>query len=136
MPMSTESLTHRAAALVDEIAMATREAWSPHRIHELEDMRADALEDLHGRAIAEDIERGIEHLDDVALGRCLEFALLLDVSVPRTAVAVRLLRDRLHGLALDQWSRELGLFVEEPDRTRTPHGKGCTCCGAGVAQWR
>ncbi|ANN16235.1 hypothetical protein SD37_11665 [Amycolatopsis orientalis] len=129
-------LTHRAAALVGEIAMAQREGWSAHRIHELEDIRATALEELHGHAIAEDVERGIEGDDALMLGRLLEFALLLDVEAPRTAIAVRVLRDRLHGQALDQWSRYLGLLREKSGRAGAAHGKGCRCCGAGVAQWR
>lgn len=153
--LTTDVLTHRAAALVGEIDMATREGWSAHRIHELEEIRVEvldelhgraaventardtvarfaktdsetlsfivesrkelpdpmypevnvfliqaALEELHGRAIAEDVERGIEHLDDEGLGLSLEFALLLDVQVPRTAIAIRVLRDRLHEHAL------------------------------------
>lgn len=129
-------LTHRAAALVGEIAMATREGWSAHRIHELEDDRSTVLEELHGRAIAEDVERGIEGDGDVALGRLLEFGLLLDVNAPRTAIAIRVVRDRLHGRALDQWSRYLGLLAEGPVRAVSPHGKDCRCCGAGVGQWR
>lgn len=89
------------------------------------------LDELHGRAIAEDVERGIEHLDTLALGGCLEFALLLDISVPRNAIAIRVLRDRLHEHALDEWRS-----TQRPGWTSTPHGKGCDCCGPGVSQWR
>jgi hypothetical protein len=61
---------------------------------------AAMVDELHGRAIAEDIERGIAHLDDDALALSLEFALLLDVTAPRTAIGIRILRDRLHGHAV------------------------------------
>jgi hypothetical protein len=98
----------------------------------------------HGLAIAEDIERGIAHLDDETLGLSLEFALLLDVSAPRNAIAIRVLRDRLHQHALDEYQavRNAQGFEDSWRGTQrsgvagAPHGKGCSCCGAGVSQWR
>ena len=84
--ITTDVLTHRAAALVEEIAMATREQWSTHRIDELKMVRAEVLDELHERALAEDIQ--------------------------------------LHGGG------------GAPASDRASHGKGCSCCGAGVAQWR
>ncbi|MFD5089365.1 hypothetical protein ACFWMR_02100 [Amycolatopsis thailandensis] len=131
-----DALNHRAAELVGEITEATRKGWPAHRIRRLEAIRVEVLEELHGRAIAEDVERGIDGNDDLMLGRLLEFGLLLDVNAPRTAIAIRVVRDRLHGRALDQWSRYLGLLTKEPVRTNLPHSKGCSCCGAGVSQWR
>jgi len=134
MSMSTVVLTHRAAALVGEIAMATREGWSLHRIHELEDARATALEELHGHAIAEDVVRGIEGDDDVTLGRLLSFALLLDVDAPRAAIAIRVVRDRLHEHAVAV--HLAGRNTQRSGREGVPHNMNYSSCSAGVDQWR
>lgn len=81
---STDTLTHRAAALVGEIAMATREAWSLHRIHELEATRADVLGVLQGQALEENDVR-----DVTAVLETEEVQGLLLVASPTHAVLLR-----------------------------------------------
>lgn len=62
---SIDALNHRAAELVEEIAMATRKGRPATRIGELAEIRQDILDELHGRAIEENAERftGEQHPD-------------------------------------------------------------------------
>ncbi|RSN26515.1 hypothetical protein DMC63_01380 [Streptomyces sp. WAC 05977] len=94
--MSTDSLTHRAAALVDEIAMAEREGWSARRIAELRTIREEVLGALHERAIEDDVERRIRWTPLRSLQSMLAFAELIDTSPPRTMIAVRVVRSEVH----------------------------------------
>ncbi|MFD5245027.1 hypothetical protein ACFWIW_10810 [Amycolatopsis sp. NPDC058340] len=137
--MSTDSLTHRAAALVDEIAMAEREGWSAKRIAELTATRQEVLDELHERAHADDVLRSIRHLEDRSLRSMAAFAELIDQSSPRTAIAIRVVRELLHKrtyFADGVWHCNCHAAENAQPAQKPQHGKGCSCCGAGFAQWR
>lgn len=122
MPMSTDTLTHRAAALVEEIAMATREQWSATRIGELAAIREEVLDELHGRAADENDVR-----DVTAVLETEEVQGLLLVASEEKAV---LLREELARRARVQTPATVVIA------SGARHGKNYPGCSAGVDQWR
>lgn len=134
--ITTDALTHRAAALVDEVAMATREVWSTKRIAELAAIRVAVLDELHSRAYADHVDRSVRRLEDRTLQNMLVLAELIDQSAPRTAIAIRVVREELHRRAYlvdGVWRCNCHAAANVRPARDARHGRGCACCGAGVS---
>lgn len=79
------------------------------------------LDELQERALKENVARG---LDDEVLSAMIEMVRLSDSTAGSESIL------------LGEQERRRAATTQRSSKSGAPHGKGCSCCSAGVAQWR